>query len=226
MNARGKWSTRAAIVARWFGVEEDAALWAAAKREVPAGLELRGGQVILLTGASGAGKSTLLECLRRKYSRRAAWIDLQRVQLPRGALVIDAMAEAQGSAEGNDEGAIVAALERLSRVGLGEVWSYLRTPAQLSEGQRWRLRLALALARARPASGKPLCILAADEFAALLDRITALVVARALRKAVSARPDLCAIVVTSHEDLTAALDPDLIVQCDFGLFNLLERGSS
>ncbi len=124
-----------------------------------------------------------------------------------GALVIDAMAEAQGSAEGNDEGAIVAALERLSRVGLGEVWSYHRTPAQLSEGQRWRLRLALALARARPASGKPLCILA-------------------LRKAVSARPDLCAIVVTSHEDLTAALDPDLIVQCDFGLFNLLERGSS
>jgi ABC-type ATPase with predicted acetyltransferase domain len=224
MNARGKWSTRAAIVARWFGVEEKAALRAAAKQEVPAGLELRGGQVILVTGPSGAGKSTLLQRLRRRYNRLAAWLDLQRVQLPRGALVIDAMADAQGGGDG--ESTIVTALEALSRVGLGEVWTYLRTPDQLSEGQRWRLRLAMALARARPAPGKALCILAADEFAAPLDRVTALVVARALRKAVSARPDLCAIVATTRDDLQPALDPDLVIHCDFGIFNFLERGSS
>src|SRR2546423_1056322 len=133
MNARGKWSTRAGIVARWFGVEEDAGgragvgrevpgggglgggrvvlgsgggwgggVGGGVRREVPGGLELRGGQVILVTGASGAGKSTLLQCLRRKYSRRAAWIDLQRVQLPRGALVIDVMAEAQGGGDERD----------------------------------------------------------------------------------------------------------------------------
>ena len=41
------------------------------------------------------------------------------------------------------------ALALLSRVGLGEAWSYLRTLAELSEGQRWRLKLALAMHRAR-----------------------------------------------------------------------------
>jgi ABC-type ATPase with predicted acetyltransferase domain len=234
MNARGKWSTRAAIVARWFGVEEKAALRAAAKREVPAGLELRGGQIILLTGPSGAGKSTLLECLRRQYRRRAGWIDLQRVQLPRGALVIDVMAGAQGGGDERDEGAIIGALEALSRVGLGEVWSYLRTAGQLSEGQRWRLRLALGLAQVASDPGSKLrglsnsrarlVVLAADEFAAPLDRITALVVARGLRKVVSARGDLCAVVATSHEDLAAALEPDVIVRCDFGSVEVGERG--
>jgi ABC-type ATPase with predicted acetyltransferase domain len=188
-------------------------------------IHLRGGQVILLTGASGAGKSTLLQSLCRKYNRQASWIDIGRIDLP-DALVIDAMAEAQGGGDDDDETAIVAALEALSRFGLGEVWSYLRTPAQLSEGQRWRLRLALALASARPAPDKPLTILAADEFAAPLDRVTALVVARALNKAVSARPDLCAIVATTRDDLITALNPDLIVHCDFGTYNIQERGSS
>ena len=137
------------------------------------------------------------------------------------------MAEAMaGDRDATDQSAIMAALEALSRVGLGEVWTYLRTPAQLSEGQRWRLRLALALARARPAPGKALRVLAADEFAAPLDRVTALVVARALRKAVTAKPNLCAIIATSHQDLAAALKPDLTVHCDFGIFHLHERGSS
>jgi ABC-type ATPase with predicted acetyltransferase domain len=194
---------------------------------LPPPIELRGGQIVLLTGASGAGKSTLLHYLRCQHDQHASWRDLGQTRLPNDVLVIDAMAEAMGSGP-SDEGGIVAALEALSRVGLGEVWTYLRTPAQLSEGQRWRLRLALALVRAGKYSpwagrlngegGRSLTILAADEFAAPLDRVTALVVARALRKAVSAQPDLCAIVATSRDDLIPALDPDLIVECDFGIF--------
>src|SRR5204863_8195276 len=58
-------------------------------------------------------------------------------------------------------------------------------------------------------------ILLIDEFAALLDRVTAAIVARCLRRAVSSTPRLCAIVATSHHDLTAALMPDVIVNCDF-----------
>lgn len=228
--SKGKWSTRAKIVAHWFGVDPAAAQSARSSRMnpppvPPPPIELRGGQIVLLTGASGAGKSTLLHCLCRKHSKSASWIDLQAVHLPQG-LVIDAMAQAMGS-DASDDAGIIAALEALSRVGLGEVWTYLRTPAQLSEGQRWRLRLALALARARAAPPrKTLTILAADEFAAPLDRVTALVVARALRKAVSARADLCAVVATSRDDLIPALEPDLIVECDFGVFHLHERGAS
>src|SRR5207248_9473630 len=105
----------------------------------------------------------------------------------------------------------------LARVGLSEAWTYLRTPSELSEGQRWRFKLALALHRAgamivsqesartsllaaggsprgdaeptgAPAHGydwrevrESSPILACDEFAAVLDRVTAMVVARCLR---------------------------------------------
>jgi uncharacterized protein len=220
---KGKWPTRAQIIARWFGVEQAAAAQAvrSSRMNPLPPLELGGGRIVLLAGPSGAGKSTLLQRLRRKRSRSTSWVDLRSVHLPK-CLVIDAMAEAMGG--GCDEGSIVAALEALSRFGLGEVWSYLRTAGQLSEGQRWRLRLALALARARPvAAGKALCVLAADEFGAPLDRVTALVVARALRRAVSARGDLCAIVASTREDLGAALDPDVVVECDFGRFHVRER---
>lgn len=223
------WTARAAMVARWFGVGPEAVESAGRMTVgVPAPrVRLGGGWVVLLTGASGAGKSTLLGRLRRRYARRATWVDLPAIDDVTGEdddrLVIDVMTDAMGG--GDDEASVVAALEALSRVGLGEVWTYLRTPRQLSEGQRWRLRLALGLAIARPAPGRSLCVLAIDEFAAPLDAVTALVVARALRKAVTARPDLCAVVATSHDDLAGALAPDVVVRCDFGSFALRKGGS-
>jgi ABC-type ATPase with predicted acetyltransferase domain len=232
----GQASSRAARVARWFGVEREAEAITRASSSLPPPpnsppLDPRGGQLILLTGPSGSGKSTLLRHLRRQ-NPRARWCDLSRTPLPRRGTVVDAMTLAMTHGRADDDretdAVIVAALDALSRVGLGEVWTYLRPPAQLSEGQRWRLRLALALTRTHPNAhgtcsmryprrAKPLAILAADEFAAPLDRVTAAVVARALRKAVHARPDdLCAIVATAHHDLIPALAPDVIVRCDFG----------
>jgi ABC-type ATPase with predicted acetyltransferase domain len=201
-------------------------------------VELRAGRVILLSGASGSGKSTLLRRLRRRHRGRATWVDLNAVRLPRGRAVIDVMCEAIGG--GADDGSIVAALEALSRVGLGEVWTYLRTVGQISEGQRWRLRLAVAMARGEgnPGSKPPgllgdscveggrgdgLVVLVADEFGAVLDRVTAMVVARALRKGVSGRSDVCAVVATSHADVTEALSPDVVVSCDFGSVQVEER---
>jgi hypothetical protein len=247
MAAKGKWSARAELVARWFDVDASSVRANESRPAVgpPPDVELSGGKVVLVCGPSGAGKSTLLGQLRRRAGRRVAWTDLGRVRLPQ-ALVIDAMADALGGGRGDD--AIVTALEALSRVGLGEVWTYLRTAEQLSEGQRWRLRLALALARATAprrhartpsaVSGRtegapsragstrfskpPLTILAADEFAAPLDPVTAHVVARALRKAVNANSaNLCAIVATARPgDLARALQPDLTVRCDFGTVQL------
>jgi ABC-type ATPase with predicted acetyltransferase domain len=218
-------STRAAMVARWFGVagvvHDGERTVTAAAADGPR-VRLAGGRVVLITGPSGAGKSTLLRRLRQRSARAATWFDL-RPTLPTRGYVIDHMTEAMGG--GVDEASVVAALEALSRVGLGEVWTYLRTPAQLSEGQRWRLRLALTLAEARPARDRKLSVLAADEFAAPLDRVTALVVARALRRAVDGRPDLCAVVATSHDDLAAALAPDVVVRCDFG-DHIIEEGGS
>jgi ABC-type ATPase with predicted acetyltransferase domain len=225
-------SARADMVARWFGIDGELAVDARPACLSTPALDLRAGQLVLLTGASGAGKSTLLREIARGHCRRARWIDLQRVRLP-VALVIDVMADALGG--GRDEGAILAGLGALSRVGLGEVWTYLRRPGQLSDGQRWRLRVAIGLARAGNSCdalrgvwrrSRRLTVLAADEFAAPLDRITALVVARGLRKAVDSQRDLCAVVATTRDDLAAALQPDLTIHCDFGTYNHFSKGAS
>src|SRR5690606_26624193 len=77
----------------------------------------------------------------------------------------------------------------LSRVGLGEAATCLCLPDELSDGQRWRLRLAVCLARAmrqRPDGNgrRRAAVLCADEFCATLDRVSAAVVARCLRRTV------------------------------------------
>ncbi len=103
----------------------------------------------------------------------------------------------------------------LSQVGLAEAHTYLLTPAELSAGQQWRLRLALALSHRR----RPLCLIC-DEFAALLDRVSAAIIAHTLRKAVYLRNELSAILATSHDNLQTALNPDLIITCDFGAYTI------
>jgi ABC-type ATPase with predicted acetyltransferase domain len=192
-------SARAHQVARWFGLEarraarpHDACATVATFLPAP-------GAVTLVTGASGSGKSSLLRAARRASTAR--WIDVDELR-PRAAALVDCF----------DGCALRETLALLARVGLAEARTYLQTPADLSDGQRWRLKLALALHEAsREARGRT--ILCADEFCAVLDRVTAMIVARTLRRAIAA--PLGAIVSTSHDDLAEALQPDLIVTCDF-----------
>src|SRR5262249_2216044 len=103
-------------------------------------------------------------------------------------------------------GPVEGRLERLAACGLSEARLLLRTPAELSDGQRYRFRLALAFARL------PNGFLMADGFAANLDRTLAKVLAVNLRKLVS-RSEVGALLATTHEDLTADLQPDLWVRC-------------
>jgi ABC-type ATPase with predicted acetyltransferase domain len=161
------------------------------------------GQILLITGPSGAGKSSLLRILRKKSND---CLDLLNMRLPNRPLV-DCFGDVP----------LEQILAILSRVGLAEAWSYLRTPTELSDGQRWRFRLAMALSKAESRRHP---ILIADEFCALLDRVTAAVVARSLRRAISIDGNLRAILATSHDDLLGALRPDLHVHCDFGRVRL------
>lgn len=166
------------------------------------------GRILLIGGASGSGKSSLLRQLARRARRAGEVINLRRVALA-DRPVIDLF----------DAEAIPTSLARLSHLGLAEVWTWLRRPDQLSEGQRWRLRLALALRRSETAN-RPVTLVC-DEFAALLDRVSACIIAAAVRRAVDARPTtLCALLATSHDDLHRALDPDVRIDCDFGAHRL------
>ena len=190
-------SARAQTVASWFDITLDAPLEPPLP-DTPIPLP-EPGQILLFTGPSGAGKSTTLRHLRSGACDRP-WRDV--VGRPWGdGLVIDQF--------GDD---VESALRTLGQFGLGEAHTYLCPPGLLSDGQQWRLRLARAVHDAGDAPG----ILVADEFAAILDRVTALVVARALRRAITATPSLAAVVATGHDDLEDALQPDIVVHCDFG----------
>lgn len=152
-------------------------------------LDVRPGDLVLFSGPSGSGKSSLL----RAAATELGAIDAMGLELPKLPL-IDALT-----------GPFEERLNRLSACGLSEARLLLRTPAELSDGQRYRFRLAYALGLGAPA-------LAADEFAAYLDRTLARVVAFNLRKLIT-RSGTGLLVATTHDDLTADLRPDLHVRC-------------
>jgi ABC-type ATPase with predicted acetyltransferase domain len=199
-------SRRCRAIARWFGVTE-CAHQPFALPERPELLLPRAGQVTLITGPSGSGKSTLLRAIARAAPPDVTCINVEAQRPPDRAL-IDCFPRATAA----------DAMRQLSRVGLCEAFLALRRSRELSDGQRWRLRLALALHRAhtktRTPSGAGPILLLCDEFAALLDRLTAMVISRSLRRLI--RTPIGAILATSHDDLARALQPDTIIRCDFG----------
>lgn len=162
------------------------------------------GQILFLSGASGSGKSSLLRLLARRARKRYHVINLRALRLA-DRCVLDLF----------DSPDLAAILRRLSAVGLAEAWTWLRRPRELSEGQRWRLKLALAFERA--ARSEQPVLLVCDEFCAVLDRVSAQIIAACVRRAVDANNTrLAALLATSHDDLDSPLQPDLHLECDFG----------
>lgn len=166
---------------------------------------LGAGQVAWISGPSGAGKSTLLRALAAQARARR-----RRVLRPPPALaacatraVIDLV-----------PGPLDAALAALARAGLADARLLVRTPSELSEGERARLALAWAFARTRADARRAVLLL--DEFASTLDRPAAARAARALRRWAS-RTGLRVVVATAHDDLAPHLAPDWRVRCAEGV---------
>jgi len=158
-------------------------------------LGVRPGDLVLFTGPSGSGKSSLL----REAGRQLAALDAAALPLPDCPLV-DALS-----------GTVEQRLEWLAACGLSEARLVLRTPAELSDGQRYRFRLALAFDRVT-GCGPGVRFLMADEFAALLDRTLARVLAFNVRKLVS-RTGVGVLLATTHDDVADDLNPDVWVRC-------------
>lgn len=156
------------------------------------------GQIVCFTGESGSGKSSLMRAAIRKLS---GFLEIDQIDLGSSSL-IDALALP-----------VQEGMQILSACGLSEAQLMLRSPAELSDGQRYRFRLALAISK------KPTWIVA-DEFTATLDRTLAKVVAFNLRKLCD-RSGIGFLIATTHEDVVEDLSPDLHVQCALGQTPLL-----
>ena len=186
-----KRSLMTAQVADLFGLSEIEAPHIVAENVT---LDIQPGDVVLFTGPSGSGKSSLM----REAGRQLGAVDVFALILPDVPL-IEALT-----------GTLEERLNALAACGLSEARLLLRTPTELSDGQRYRFRIAFAL-QISPLAPIPSPLLL-DEFGAILDRTLAKVLAFNLRK-LAARSGVGVLCATTHEDLLEDLNPDVHVKC-------------
>lgn len=157
----------------------------------------------IVTGPSGAGKTTLLRRLaaaERLRARPVVTINLEphREPAPANRPLVDLF-----------DGPVEEAMRCLARAGLAEGACFVRRPSELSTGQMFRLRLALAMAQIDQQPGAALFI---DEFAASLDRFTALGVCALIRRFAEQAPEPRIVLATPREELVAPLVATRVVR--------------
>lgn len=155
------------------------------------------GDIIYVLGQSGSGKSTLLRELTAKLEEAGENVArIEDVDYAPDTPLIDQLGEN-----------MTEATTLLAMAGISDAYLYIRTPKELSDGQLYRFRLAKLLETDAD-------VWVADEFGAVLDRITAKVVAYNLQK-VARRHSKTMVVATTHDDLIDELGPNLIVRKRF-----------
>lgn len=183
----------------------------------PIQLALHPGQVVFITGPSGSGKSTLLRLIREQLADndQTALIDFNDLPAPPDAALVDAL-----------DLPLEDSLRLLSLAGLNDAFVMLRSPGQLSDGQRYRLRLAQTMARVEQRRDDRWCVVLADEFGAALDRVTAKVIAANVRKWTTNKP-VCFVAATTHDDLLEELSPDCLIEQHLGAeLEIARRGEA
>ncbi len=202
-------SPRMGDVAFRFGTPLDAA-----PRTIiePIRLDLGLGRIVLFVGPSGSGKSTALNVVAQSRTVGHRTLNVDHVRLPVDRSVVDAVCPCEP---------LPQALELLSACGLGETPLWLRSPADLSEGERFRARLARAIGlRLQDQSADPLLC---DEFCSGLHRRVARAIAFNLRKLVT-RHGLSMVVACSSDDIANDLQPDVVVRlCGEGKHEVSEH---
>jgi ABC-type ATPase with predicted acetyltransferase domain len=169
----------------------------------PTQITLPRGGVAFITGPSGGGKSTVLRLIDAAcVAKGMATLSFDDLPALPDAPLVDCF-----------DRSLEETTKLLARVGLGDAFVMLRRPRELSDGQRYRLRLAQTIDRVER-RGEASIILA-DEFGATLDRITAKVIARHIRRWVS-RTIHTFVCATTHDDLLEALEPQVLIVKDLG----------
>ncbi len=160
-------------------------------------IDIREGDVVSITGESGSGKSLLLRDLAAQMETNGLRVaNIDAVELL-DAPIVDQIGRTTEEA-----------LKLLSMAGLNDAYLFIRKPQELSDGQKYRFRLAKLIE-----SGANVWV--ADEFAAVLDRETAKVVAHNMAKtARSAKAIL--MIATTHPDLLPFLGASVAIEKKYG----------
>lgn len=169
-------------------------------------VDLRQGDVVYITGQSGSGKSLLLKDLIAKLRADGVKVaDLNEIVLDDKPVI-----ELIGRNA-------MHATELLAKAGISDAWIYIRKPSELSDGQRYRLKLAKLIESDAD-------VWVADEFGAVLDRVTAKVIAFNMQK-VARVLDKTLMVATTHTDMVDELGPSLTITKLFRERVTLESGN-
>lgn len=154
-------------------------------------IDVKDGDIVYINGQSGSGKSVLLRELQKEMEKAGKKVlNINEVVIDNNKPVIDQV--------GNN---MHEAINLLSKTGINDAYLLVRKPYELSDGQRYRLWLAKLIENESD-------VWVADEFGAVLDRVTAKVVAFNIQK-VARKMGKTLIVATTHTDLKDELGPDL-----------------
>ncbi|WP_297064500.1 ATP-binding cassette domain-containing protein [Thermococcus sp.] len=186
--------------------------------------EIRPGELIAVVGASGAGKTTLL---RLVLGAAKGWWE-ERFRPTSGEIVVPDNARVSVMIPGEFEPSfgsesilehiyrkimdLNAAVEILNRAGLSDAVLYRAKYTELSTGQKERARIASLLAE------KP-NLLMIDEFAAHLDTLTAMRVAKKVAEIIR-EAGITALIITHRPEVLKALDPDKVLFVGYGTAKL------
>lgn len=157
-------------------------------------LDIEDGDLIYITGQSGSGKSVIIHELKNQMRAKGKSVmSIDEVIIKDDVALIDQI--------GTD---MSDALRLLSIAGLNDAYLFVRKPGELSDGQRYRFRLAKLIE-----SGAKVWV--ADEFGAVLDRVTARVIAYNLQR-IAKKMKVTAIIATTHTDLLDDFNPSLYIE--------------
>ncbi|HIP89108.1 MAG TPA: ATP-binding cassette domain-containing protein, partial [Thermococcus paralvinellae] len=182
--------------------------------------EIKPKELVVVVGASGSGKTTLLRLILG--AAKGYWEEKYRptggeIEVPenvRVSVMIPGEFEPEFGSESILEHVyrkikdLNAAVEVLNRSGLSDAVLYRAKFSELSTGQKERAKIASLLAE------KPNLLLM-DEFAAHLDTLTAMRVAKKVSEIIR-EAGITAVIITHRPEVVKALDPDRVLFVGYG----------